>query len=83
MIIGKKEDGQYICQDNNGAIFIAPTREQIQAERDEQAKVKSTVPTDSELIEIGKKYHPYYTVDLVLENYDRTLQEIDEYDATH
>lgn len=82
MIIGKKETGEYICQDNTGNIFTIPSREQTQNERDEQAKIKDIVPSNKELIELAKQYHPYYLIDLTLENYDRLLQEIDEYEAS-
>lgn len=38
-------------------------------------------PTNDELIELGKKYHDYYTKDQVMNNVQQVIEEMDKFDG--
>ena len=78
MIIGKDDNGQYICKVEN-QVFTIQSKESYIAMKKEIEAIKE--PSEKELIELGKQHHPYYMKELGLLNVDNNLKEIDEFEV--
>lgn len=77
MIIKKQDNGQYVCE-NNGQFFTIGSKEEYLEQKKELENIPK--PTDKELIELAKNYHPYYQMENSLLNIDNQLLEIEEFE---
>lgn len=77
MIIKKNDDGTYICE-VEGQYFMIGTKESYLSQKSDIESIKK--PTDKELIELAKNYHPYYQKDTSLQNVNNQLAEIEEFE---
>lgn len=77
MIIKKNDDGTYICE-VEGQYFTIGTKESYLSQKSDIEAIKK--PTDEELIELAKNYHPFYQKDNSLRNVNNQLAEIEEFE---
>lgn len=78
MIRRQLEDGSYECE-ASGQIFIIPGKAYYENEKATLLATKQ--PTDEELIEYAKQFHPFYQISLAVNNIDAQLQEITDFES--
>jgi hypothetical protein len=74
LIIAKTTSGKYLT-DRGYKIEGKKYYEDLIAEEEKIVK-----PTDEELIEMAKAYHPYYAKDNIIQTHQNQINEINEYE---
>ena len=76
MIIARA-DNKYICK-NGDTFFEISNKEYYEGLKQELEAIEE--PSLDELIELGKKYHPYYQKDNAIFNIDTQIAEINQFE---
>jgi hypothetical protein len=76
MIIKKNKDKTYLCEVANNYHQI-PSKKHYEDRLREIKEMEK--PSDKELIELGKRQHPYYNNDAI--NLENQIQEIEEFES--
>ena len=67
----------YVCKVDN-QVWVIGNKESYEVLKKEAEEIKE--PSEKELIELGKRYHPYYYKDREIANAVLNIQEIDDYE---